>query len=284
MTGTPSATVTITTPANGATYVLGEVVNANYSCSGIFSECAGTVTNGTPIDTSSLGTKTFTAEADVTSGPTATASSTYTVVTGAVASLSPTSLNLGNVPVGEFAFRIVTVKNPGTTSLNIASVRVVSVSGGDSDDFFAFSLCPRTLRGGKSCIIIVGFFADEIAVNPQSATLTITYNEAGNPQQLVPLTATVVKRIGTKAHGYRKTLQQIGCGPGFPFDPDPAFLAFSPLGPTVGLGVNCVQIGAFKDCIASGVFLDFVEIPKRVAVMVAASVHGRPGEERSPNE
>jgi hypothetical protein len=194
VTGTPSATVTITTPANGATYVLGEVVNANYSCSGIFSECAGTVTNGTPIDTSSLGTKTFTAEADVTSGPTATASSTYTVVTGAVASVSPTSLNLGNVPVGEFAFGVVTVKNPGTTSLNIASVRVVSVSGGDSDDFFAFSLCPRALGGGKSCIIIVGFIADEVAVNPQSATLIITYHEAGNPQQPVPLIATVVKK------------------------------------------------------------------------------------------
>jgi len=79
VTGPSSATVTITTPVNGTTYVLGEVVKASYSCSGTYSECAGTVTNGTPIDTSSVGLKTFTAEADVTSGPTATASSSYTV-------------------------------------------------------------------------------------------------------------------------------------------------------------------------------------------------------------
>ena len=195
VTGPSSATVTITTPANGATYVLGEAVNANYSCSGTFSECAGTATNGTPVDTSSLGTKTFTAEADVVSGPTAAASSTYTVVAGAVASLSPASVNFGNVPVGKVEIRTVAVTNPESTSLNIASVRVVPVSGGDSDDFYALSLCPRTLGGHKSCIIFVGFFADADSVGLQSsATLTITYNETGNPQQLVPMTATVVNR------------------------------------------------------------------------------------------
>ena len=194
VTGAPSAGVTITTPPNGAVYLLNQPVNANYSCTGTFFECAGTVTNGSPIDTSSLGTKTFTAEADVTSGPTVTASSTYQVVAGAVASLSPTSVNFGNIPVGGFRFRILTVTNTGNASLNFTNVKVASVSGGDSDDFFAFSLCPKTLLPTKSCIIFVSFFADADSFSLQSATLTITDNNATGSPQLVPMTATVVKR------------------------------------------------------------------------------------------
>ncbi len=80
---TPQAT--ITTPANGATYERGQLVNADYSCSdggggsGIAS-CAGTVTNGSPIDTSTLGQQTF--EVDVTSGSgkRSTSTVTYNVV------------------------------------------------------------------------------------------------------------------------------------------------------------------------------------------------------------
>ncbi|MGZ4308156.1 MAG: OmpL47-type beta-barrel domain-containing protein [Gaiellaceae bacterium] len=61
-------TVTITRPADGASYKLGQVVNANYKCadkltgSGIDS-CVGTVPNGSPIDTSSVGSHSFTVTA-----------------------------------------------------------------------------------------------------------------------------------------------------------------------------------------------------------------------------
>ncbi|MFZ0736504.1 MAG: YncE family protein [Candidatus Acidiferrales bacterium] len=80
VTGHSSATITITTPANGGYYLLNQPVNAKYSCGGTFSDCDGTVTNGDPIDTSSLGTKSFTAEANVTSGPTASETVNYNVV------------------------------------------------------------------------------------------------------------------------------------------------------------------------------------------------------------
>ncbi|MGB9404688.1 MAG: YncE family protein [Candidatus Acidiferrales bacterium] len=80
VTGHSSAAITITTPANGGYYLLNQPVNAKYSCGGTFSDCDGTVTNGDPIDTSSLGTKSFTAEANVTSGPTASETVNYNVV------------------------------------------------------------------------------------------------------------------------------------------------------------------------------------------------------------
>lgn len=197
ITGT-APVVTITTPPNGATYFLNQVVNANYSCNPAagtspVTACAGDVPNSTPINTSSLGTQTFSVTADVSSGPSGSATTTYQVVNGPMASVSPTSVNFGNVLVGGFPIRIVTVTNTGNASLNITSVKVAPVPGGDSDDFFALSLCPKTLGVGKSCFILVSFFADADDFNPQSATLTITDNAAGSPQ-LVPMTATVIKR------------------------------------------------------------------------------------------
>jgi len=76
---------TITTPANGATYERGQVVNAAYSCSdggggsGVTS-CNGTVPNGSPIATSTTGQKTFKVDVTSGSGKQSTATVTYSVV------------------------------------------------------------------------------------------------------------------------------------------------------------------------------------------------------------
>jgi hypothetical protein len=109
-----------------------------------------------------------------------------------VASVSPSSVNFGNVKVGRFAFAVVTLTNTGQAPLHVKSVKTVPVSNGDSDDFFAFSTCPNTLAVGKSCFIWVLFYADGDSFKPQSATLAITDDAPGSPQ-LVPLTATVIK-------------------------------------------------------------------------------------------
>jgi hypothetical protein len=116
----------------------------------------------------------------------------YTVISGPVASVSPSSVNFGNVELGHLAFKVVTLTNTGQAPLILKSVKIVPVSNGDSDDFFAFSLCPSTLAIGRSCSIWVIFYADGDSFIPQSATLAITDNAPGSPQ-LVPLTATVVK-------------------------------------------------------------------------------------------
>jgi sugar lactone lactonase YvrE len=219
-TGT-SPTITITTPANGANYNQNSIVDANYSCTPtppvIAGDCFGgpdlvhgttTVQNNTPIDTSTLGLHSFQVAADVNSGPGGSVqvvpppggfthvlfpvTVTYTVVPSAQVSATPANVHFGTFHVPGFGFQFVTVKNIGAAPLSISSVKVTSVSGKDSDDFFALSLCPKTLGAGKSCFILLGFFADEVtANNPQMANLVIT---ATGGSVVVPLSATVVKR------------------------------------------------------------------------------------------
>lgn len=54
---------------------------------------------------------------------------------------------------------------------------------------------------------------------------------------------------------------------GIELDPVTAFLLFFASRPTVGFGVNHAQVGTFENCITSRVFLDFIEIPKRLAIV-----------------
>jgi hypothetical protein len=81
---TPPA-ITITTPAEGVTYLLGQLVNADYVCqdedggSGLAS-CDGTAVNGSLIDTSSIGAKTFTVNTLDNAGNPASLTHHYTVI------------------------------------------------------------------------------------------------------------------------------------------------------------------------------------------------------------
>jgi hypothetical protein len=81
---TTEPTITLTTPPEGATYSLNQVVNAAYSCqdevggSGLKS-CQGTVANGSAIDTASTGTKTFTVTATDNTGNQHSVTHTYSV-------------------------------------------------------------------------------------------------------------------------------------------------------------------------------------------------------------
>jgi hypothetical protein len=88
--GPPSATVT--TPADGATSVLGSVVNASYLCApgangGVLNAgsagCSGPVTSGSPIDTATVGSHTFAVTATDTDAQTATTTAHYTVAAAA---------------------------------------------------------------------------------------------------------------------------------------------------------------------------------------------------------
>ena len=73
-------TITIATPRDGAVYTLNETVSADYLCSGGFVvSCLGPVPPGNPIDTSSVGDKTFEVNAVVSRGPSADQKVTYHV-------------------------------------------------------------------------------------------------------------------------------------------------------------------------------------------------------------
>ncbi len=83
---TTPPTIVVSTPSDGGQYPLGGTVAANYQCNdGTFGSgvatCAGDVANGAPIDTSSLGSHTFTVTASDNNGNVATpVTTTYTVV------------------------------------------------------------------------------------------------------------------------------------------------------------------------------------------------------------
>ena len=78
-------TITTSSPADGAVYVLGSTARATYACadtsegSGI-ETCAGTTADGGAIDTSSVGPHTFSVTATDRAGRTSTLTHTYSVV------------------------------------------------------------------------------------------------------------------------------------------------------------------------------------------------------------
>jgi len=82
---TTAPTITITTPVDGAAYLLNQNVLADFACqdepggSGLAS-CIGTVPNGSSINTASIGPKSFTVNAADNAGNTATASVSYKVI------------------------------------------------------------------------------------------------------------------------------------------------------------------------------------------------------------
>src|SRR5215218_4234267 len=92
-------TVTIVTPGQGATYTVGEVVAASYSCtdpSGPVVDCTGTVPHGSAIDTVAAGPHTFTVTSHNQAGTLTTETRTYSVepVTTPVGGDTPPTLNL----------------------------------------------------------------------------------------------------------------------------------------------------------------------------------------------
>ena len=77
-----SPTSQITTPANGASYLLNAVVNAGYGCADSLSgvtACVGPVALGAPLDTATVGDKTFTVSAADAAGNQSAVSHVYTV-------------------------------------------------------------------------------------------------------------------------------------------------------------------------------------------------------------
>lgn len=93
---TTKPTVTLGTPAEGASYTKNQVVNASYTCaddvggSGI-ATCVGTVASGSAIDTATVGAKTFTVTATDHAGNTASVTHSYTVVAPAAVSTTLTA-------------------------------------------------------------------------------------------------------------------------------------------------------------------------------------------------
>jgi hypothetical protein len=91
----PAPTITITSPANGATYTQGQSVAASYSCAAspptTISACAAQVPNGAAIETATLGPHSFTVKATDSYGVETSQTATYNVAPAVPSSRPVTS-------------------------------------------------------------------------------------------------------------------------------------------------------------------------------------------------
>jgi sugar lactone lactonase YvrE len=156
-------TITINSPTAGP-YGLRQVVTADYTCTSPgapMATCTGTVTDGSPIDTSSTGSKEFVVTAVASPDDTATETVVYTVVP-----ISPTSLSFAPQLLGTTSARkTVTVTNATTKRQRVSFVSAIG-------DFKQSSQCRgRALAPGASCTIRVAFAPK--AAGTQTGVLTV---------------------------------------------------------------------------------------------------------------
>jgi hypothetical protein len=102
-----------------------------------------------------------------------------TTVINPRASFNPSSLSFGTVEVGNNVTKGVTVKNTGTTALDISRV---GATGADAGDFKPSNHCPSSLAPSDSCTIEVRFAPS--TTGSRTATLTVTDNAKTSPQNV----------------------------------------------------------------------------------------------------
>ena len=158
---TTPPTITLNTPADGAQYPQGATVIANYACddgqfgSGV-ATCAGTVASGSPIDTSTLGTFTFTVNAtDVAGNAAAPVTHAYSVI-AAGNDATPPQITLATPPNGAVYQRAANV--PANYSC--------------LDNESGLATCSGDTANGAAI--------DTSTVGPHTFTVSATDNE-GNP-------------------------------------------------------------------------------------------------------
>ena len=116
-----------------------------------------------------------------------TASGTF-VITQPAASVSPSSVNFGTVKSGTVVSQNVTLKNTGTGTMTINSIKLGASS--DSDEFSTTNNCGSSLAAGASCNIVVSYHSDRDDGNGVTGKLVITDNAPGSPQT-VPLSGKI---------------------------------------------------------------------------------------------
>ena len=90
-------------------------------------------------------------------------------------SVSPTSVNFGNVKLGSTSGKTITVKNTGTSDLVISNI---SITGSNASEFSQTNDC-TTIAAGGSCTI-TGTFAPT-STGSKSATMSISSNDPKKP-------------------------------------------------------------------------------------------------------
>jgi hypothetical protein len=182
--GPPSAT--IATPSDGATYAQGQVVNANYGCSpgsngGTLKAapdgCKGTVANGSPIDTSTVGAHAFAVTATDTDGQTVTVTSRYTVD----AAIAASDLSVSATEGAKFSGQVASFTDLDTSAS--AGEYTASIDWGDGS---ATSTGKISGSGGNFAVSGDHTYADE-----GSHTTTVTISDVDTPSNSASATGPV---------------------------------------------------------------------------------------------
>jgi hypothetical protein len=186
--------------------VFGQAVTASFNCtdggSGVvlcgpagsptIAATANTGTLTSPAD-GSVGPHTFTVQATDQVGNTTASSVTYTVSAAPQLSISPTSIAFGTVKRFSINAKVITVRNTGTLPVTFSSIKLTQTEsdGGPGREFVMLNGCGSKLAAQKSCVVLIGFLADEIV--SAAGTVTFVDNATGSLQQ-VQISGNVVKR------------------------------------------------------------------------------------------
>jgi sugar lactone lactonase YvrE len=184
-------TITLTAPLSGSSYPQGTVVNASYSCSDATSgvaSCSGTVASGSPINTSTTGSMSFTVTATDRAGNPASTASSYTVTAPVVSfSLAPATLVFGSEAVDVSSGAAgVTLRNTGTTVLPITSI---TLAGSNPGQFSQSNSCGSSVAQNATCLISVMF--SPTSTGSKTASLNVVAGSGGGSHS-VALTGTGV--------------------------------------------------------------------------------------------
>jgi hypothetical protein len=133
---TTAPEITITTPGDGATYLLNEQVAADFECIDDYDgspSCSGPVADGANIDTASVGSKTFEVTSEDASGNESSLTHTYSVAYGFEGFFSPVdnppALNVAKAGSAiPLKFRVIDASGAPVTDLAGVTVTATSLS------------------------------------------------------------------------------------------------------------------------------------------------------------
>jgi len=143
--------------------------------------------------------------------------------------ISPSSVDFGQVALGFFSLKTVTLSNSGRAAIAVSNITLAASDNSKPKDFYFQSLCPKSLASGKHCTILVEYVPDDddVPLATQTATLLITDSADSNPRS-VPLTAVTInprasfnprdlnfssQRVGTTSAPQNVTLTNAGTTP-----------------------------------------------------------------------
>lgn len=182
-------TVTITTPANSASYTVGQAVTAAYSCSDALSgvdSCVGTVANGAAIDTATSGSKSFVVTATDRAGNVTSSTVSYSVTAPSSQATATTVASSANPSVlnGSVTFTATVSAASGTPSgtvqWQIDSVNTGSPVALDANGQATLSTSALSLTNATPHVISA-IYSGAPGFDPSTGTLSqfVTYASSG---------------------------------------------------------------------------------------------------------